>query len=200
LDPRPVSTGSPSYPGVALTFDDGPDGMQTRNVLRVLAREHAPATFFLAGRSIERNPSIARETADAGHEIANHGYRHYSMTTVPPLFVWSNIAMANELIEAVTGVRPRYFRPPHGAWNDTVVSCAAACGLQTILWNVTSGDWHAHATVQSIAYRIATAGAGSIVLCHDKGPRIAEALRRSIPLLREQGLELVTVKSLLEGA
>lgn len=195
-----MSAGSPSSRGVALTFDDGPDWMQTRNVLRVLARECARATFFLTGNSIERDPSIARNTADAGHEVANHGYRHYPMTVVPPLFVRTNIAMGNEVIEAVTGVRPRCFRPPHGAFDDTVVSCAAAYGLRTILWNVMTDDCSARATVQSIAYHIATAGAGSIVLCHDKGPHIAEALRRSIPLLREKGLELVTVTSLLEGA
>jgi peptidoglycan-N-acetylglucosamine deacetylase len=200
LDARPVTAGSPSKRGVALTFDDGPDGMQTRNVLRVLAREEVRATFFLTGESIARNPAIARETADAGHEVANHGYQHYSMTTVPPLFVQSNIAMANQMIEAVTGVRPRCFRPPHGAWDDTVVSSAAACGLRTILWSITTHDWKPHSTVESIAFHIATAGPGSIVLCHDKGPCIAEALRRSIPLLRAQGLELMTVASLLEDA
>ena len=195
-----MSAGSPSSRGVALTFDDGPDCVQTRNVLRILAQESARATFFLTGNSIERDPSIARETADAGHEVANHGFRHYPMTTVPPLFVRTNIAMGNELIEAVTGVRPRCFRPPHGVFDETVVSCAAAYGLRTILWDVMADDCNARSTAESIASNIATAGGGSIVLCHDKGPHIAEALRRSIPLLMEKGLELVTVTSLLEGA
>ena len=185
---------------MALTFDDGPDALQTRNVLRVLAQECVRATFFLTGSSIERDPAVARETADAGHEIANHGFRHYPMTTVPPLFVQTNIVMGNALIEAVTGVRPRCFRPPHGEVDATVLSCAAAYGLRTILWNVMADDCNARATAESIAGNIAGACGGSIVLCHDKGPHIAEALRRSIPLLKEKGLELVTVTSLLEGA
>jgi peptidoglycan/xylan/chitin deacetylase (PgdA/CDA1 family) len=197
---EPVTSGSASSPCVALTFDDGPDGMETRNVLGVLAHERAPATFFLTGSSVEWNPSLAREIAEAGHEIANHGYRHYPMTLVPPLFVWANIAMANGLIEAVTGIRPRTFRPPHGECDETIVSCAAACGLRTILWNVMAEDWHPRAKVEEVVERIAAANAGAIVLCHDKGPCIAEALRRSIPLLRAKGLELVTVTSLLERA
>ena len=195
--PSPVSAGSPSHPRVALTFDDGPDGMQTRNVLAVLERENARATFFLTGGSIEWNPSIARDTAAAGHEVANHGYRHYRMTGVPPLFVWANIAMGNELVEAVTGVRPRWFRPPHGACDETVLSCAAACGLQTVLWNVMTHDWQPRATVDAIAERIAAADAGAIVLCHDKGPRIAAALLKAIPRLKEKGLTLVTLATLL---
>ena len=196
----PVTGGSPSRPSVALTFDDGPDGRQTRNVLGVLAYEKVSATFFLSGRSIERNPLIARQTAEAGHEVANHGYQHYPMTLVSPMFVWSNIAMGKGIIEQVTGVRPRWFRPPHGACDDVIVSCAAACGLQTVMWNVMTDDWHPRATVESIAERIAAATAGSIVLCHDKGPCISEALRRSIPVLKAKGLALVTVTGLLEGA
>jgi peptidoglycan-N-acetylglucosamine deacetylase len=195
----PVIAGSPSRPSVALTFDDGPDGKQTRNVLGALACEEVLATFFLSGRSIERNPAIAREIADARHEIANHGYQHYPMTLISPLFVWSNIAMGKGIVEAVTGVRPRYFRPPHGAWDDVILSCAAACGLQTVMWNVITDDWHPRATVESIANHIAAATAGSIVLCHDKGPCIVEALRRSIPMLKAKGLALVTLTELLEG-
>lgn len=200
MDLQPVFSGSPARPSVAFTFDDGPDGMQTQNVLQVLARENVRATFFLTGGSVEWNPSIARETAEAGHELANHGYRHFPMNTVPPLFVWANVALGNELIRAVTGVRPRWFRPPHGAWDETVVASAAACGLRTVLWNVMAHDWHPDATVDGIVERIAAAGPGSIVLCHDKGPSIAEALRRSISMLRAKGLEPVTLGSLLEAA
>lgn len=193
----PVLAGSPVQRSVALTFDDGPDGQQTLNVLDVLAKENARATFFLSGCSIARNPSIARETVAAGHEAANHGYDHYRMTTVPPLMVWANVALCNGMIEVATGVRPRFFRPPHGACDETVLECAATCGLRTVMWNVMANDWHEESTVEAIVGNISTATAGSIILCHDKGPRIAEALRRAIPFLRQKGLELVTLSSLL---
>src|SRR3954469_9959070 len=63
-------------PGVALTFDDGPHPQGTPAVLEALAAAGAPATFFLVGEQVERRPALAREIADAGHEIALHGHRH----------------------------------------------------------------------------------------------------------------------------
>jgi peptidoglycan/xylan/chitin deacetylase (PgdA/CDA1 family) len=197
---HPVSTGSRLRPSVALTFDDGPDGEQTRNVLDVLASVGARATFFLTGCSVARNPTLAQETVAEGHEVANHGDFHYRMNAVPPLFVWANLACGNGIIEAATGVRPRFFRPPHGASSDVVLSCAAACNLQTVLWSVMADDWHGRAAVDSIAANISAAGAGDIVLCHDKGPHIASALRRCIPMLQAKGLALVTLTSLLQAA
>jgi peptidoglycan/xylan/chitin deacetylase (PgdA/CDA1 family) len=197
---RPVTSGSPLQPNVALTFDDGPDSMQTRNVLAVLAREDAQATFFLNGSSVARHPALAKETVAAGHEVANHGYDHYRMTTVARLSASTNVLRANAIIERTTGMRPRFFRPPHGACDEVVLACADECGLQTVMWSVMADDWHQRATVDSIAANIATATAGSIVLCHDKGPFIAEALRVSIPLLKAKGLSLVTLTSLLRAA
>jgi peptidoglycan/xylan/chitin deacetylase (PgdA/CDA1 family) len=194
----PVTSGCPAQRSVALTFDDGPDGQQTLNVLHVLAKENARATFFLSGCSIARNPSIARETVAAGHEAANHGYDHYPMTTVPPLMVWANVALCNGMIEAATGVRPRFFRPPHGACDETVLASAATCGLRTVLWNVMANDWQQESTVEAIVENISTATAGSIILCHDKGPHIAEALRQVIPFLKQKGLEPVTLSTLLQ--
>src|SRR5437016_5093785 len=63
-------------PGVALTFDDGPHPDGTPAILELLASAKATATFFLVGEQVERYPEVARAVADAGHEIALHGYRH----------------------------------------------------------------------------------------------------------------------------
>ncbi|MDX6474700.1 MAG: hypothetical protein QOH95_211, partial [Gaiellaceae bacterium] len=58
---------------VALTFDDGPHPEGTPAVLDTLARHGASATFFLVGEQVARDPSLAREIVDAGHEVAAHG-------------------------------------------------------------------------------------------------------------------------------
>ncbi|WAL65994.1 polysaccharide deacetylase [Amycolatopsis cynarae] len=48
-------------------------------LLRILAARSVRATFFVPGYTAERYPSVVHAIADAGHEIAHHGYRHESM-------------------------------------------------------------------------------------------------------------------------
>ena len=60
---------------LALTFDDGPSE-GTPEILEILARYRAPATFFQCGANVERLPAVARAVAQAGHEIGNHSHTH----------------------------------------------------------------------------------------------------------------------------
>ena len=59
-------------PLVALSFDDGPDPAYTPQVLDILARYEAHATFFLIGENARRHPELARRIRDMGHEVGNH--------------------------------------------------------------------------------------------------------------------------------
>src|SRR5262245_47927611 len=53
---------------LALTFDDGPSE-STPEILEILARHNASATFFQCGINVQRLPRVAKAAADAGHEI-----------------------------------------------------------------------------------------------------------------------------------
>src|SRR5262249_13821536 len=72
---RSVWRGDPNRRAIALTFDDGPSEA-TPEILAILDRHHAPATFFQCGANVDRLPEIARAVHDAGHEIGNHSYSH----------------------------------------------------------------------------------------------------------------------------
>ena len=67
---------------VALTFDDGPSGRFTRQLLNGLETRDAKATFFLCGYRLEIYPELAKQIHDAGHEIGLHGYSHTDMATL----------------------------------------------------------------------------------------------------------------------
>lgn len=54
---------------IALTFDDGPDPKWTPRVLDVLAKHHAPATFFVIGSQVSRHPGLVRRLVREGHEV-----------------------------------------------------------------------------------------------------------------------------------
>lgn len=59
-----------------LTFDDGPSGNVTPQILDILNREGIKATFFLLGSRVELYPEIVKREYEEGHYIANHGYSH----------------------------------------------------------------------------------------------------------------------------
>ena len=61
---------------VALSFDDGPHAVFTPEVLEILERYGAKATFFLIGERAERHPELVERIRAAGHEIGNHCWRN----------------------------------------------------------------------------------------------------------------------------
>jgi peptidoglycan-N-acetylglucosamine deacetylase len=186
--------------GWALTFDDGPHAQGTPAVLEVLASRGVPATFFLVGQQVLRNPAIAREIVAAGHEIGLHCHRHRNLLSLAPWQVREDISCAQAAIEDATGISPSLYRPPYGVLNATALRLARRAGRRTLLWTHWGRDWEARATPESIAARV-TGGVdeGSILLLHDADDysaagswrRTALALPRVLDALEERGIEAV---------
>jgi len=65
-------------PLVALSFDDGPHPTFTPQVLEILERQDAKATFFLIGERVLRHPDIVARIKAGGHEVGNHYVRNAS--------------------------------------------------------------------------------------------------------------------------
>ena len=64
---------------VALTFDDGPSGRYTRELLDGLAERQVSATFLLCGYRMREYPALTRRIFEEGHEIGLHGFSHDNM-------------------------------------------------------------------------------------------------------------------------
>ena len=72
-----------------------------------LFRERAlPLTAFATGRALELNPALGRVLAEAGHEVAGHGWRWIDYHGVPPDEERRHIRCAIEVIERLCGRRP----------------------------------------------------------------------------------------------
>lgn len=186
---------------VALTFDDGPNPEATPRLLDLLAEQHAVASFFLLGRHVQRWPELARRVVAEGHCVANHGYAHRRLDFAGPARAHAEIAAGAHAIEDATGVRPTYFRAPHGARSPFVSPAARRLGEDTVGWSVGSND-HALRDATAIAKRvIERSRPRSIVLMHDADAydatanRLAtvEAVRSIISALRARGLRLVSL-------
>lgn len=126
-------------PLAALTFDDGPDPEFTPDILDVLDRYDVPATFFMMGWNASTHGDLGRAVVAAGHEIGNHTYEHKNLAFTSGEETLEEIRRGSEVIEEVTGVRPRWFRPPRGQLSGYSIRHATTLGMDTVMWSVTRG-------------------------------------------------------------
>lgn len=190
-----------------LTFDDGPNQGNTERILEVLAREEAPATFFMVGRHAERFPRTAVAVALAGHQIGNHTYSHVKLHRVGPRRTAEEIGRAHQSITAATGSIPHFFRAPHGYRGPFVARAIAPYHYVAFGW--TFGVWDsARPGVEEIRSRVRRRlRPGAIILLHDGdgydpyGDRsqTAEALTGIIADIRAAGYRLDSLFGLVAG-
>ena len=183
---------------LALTFDDGPDPRWTPRVLDMLARLHVQATFFVLGSAVQAHPElIAREVAE-GHEVAVHNWVHTDVYGVSFSELSDSVERTCEAIVAAGAPSPRLWRPPYGRVDAPAMMVASLKKMDLLLWSV-----HTPTAAKAAAVKD-TAGAGSVVLCHDGRTQPSEALftalEGGVRSLLERGLSVTTGSDLLAPA
>ncbi len=81
-------------------------------LLDILGELDVDATFFVPGYTAERHPTPIRSIAEAGHEIAHHGYLHESLVGVDEDTERRILTRGLEALANIAGVRPRGYRAP----------------------------------------------------------------------------------------
>lgn|SRR5215208_5331288 len=182
-----------------------------RRVVRELERTRTPATIFMGGLWARAHPEAARALARSPlFQIENHSLSHLGFkspcygleTTASRATKRREVIRSSNVIEEVTGERPRFFRFPGGCHAKKDLRLVAAAGEQPLGWDVVSGDagqTDASAVAEAVRDGVKP---GSIVVLHMVGapnaPATAAALREIIPALRRDGYELVTIDTLLD--
>ena len=204
--------GSADVPLVALTFDDGPNGRCTADVLDALADVGAPATFFVLGENVDAgaNDEVLARMVREGHAIGLHGYHHEGKMLVAADTLRAELHDASQAVASAlqrAGAAgppspPRFFRPPFGFLTSATAAAANRAGFEVVLWTISVGDWRTGMTAGTVADRIlAEVGPGDVIVLHD-GDRThqrsaaactdrrtaADAVRLLVPRLRERGL------------
>jgi peptidoglycan/xylan/chitin deacetylase (PgdA/CDA1 family) len=164
----PRLCGRSTRPHVALTFDDGPDPASTPRVLDALRDLGLRATFFVLGEQVAAQRSVARRIVDDGHELAVHGWRHVPHLLRSPWAVHPDAERTVREIRSVTGVTPRFWRPPNGVLSGAGLVAARRLRLEPVLWTADGRDWSPRATASSVASRVLERlEPGGTVLLHD---------------------------------
>ncbi|MBP3313238.1 MAG: polysaccharide deacetylase family protein [Oscillospiraceae bacterium] len=126
-----------------LTFDAGYENGYTAQMLDVLKAHEVPATFFLVGTYIEKNPDLVRRMAEEGHTVGNHTQNHPDMSRLNSLeAVKEELKQVEDAYFAVTGSPlPKYYRPPQGIYSEENLRHAQALGYKTVFWSLAYADW-----------------------------------------------------------
>jgi peptidoglycan/xylan/chitin deacetylase (PgdA/CDA1 family) len=200
-----ITSGPPSCPGIALTFDlcpvrKGPGYDQA--LIDYLIQHHVPSTFFMSGRWMTRHDNQVHRLLDVDFfEVGTHGDVH------------AHLPMHNadeqraEILGPVTLFHQRYghdttlFRPPYGEYNNMTVDVVKAIGLRFIQWNIESGDPDPTLSAEQILARVSKRSKpGSIIVFHanGKGTQTRQVIERlTTDVFPQKGLTPMTVSELL---
>jgi peptidoglycan/xylan/chitin deacetylase (PgdA/CDA1 family) len=160
---------------ILITLDDGPDPHDTPILLDLLDRHQTKAIFFMIGEKVRAQPELAREVVRRGHEIGNHTLTHpqASFWCASPWRTWREVAGCQQVIEEITGTKPRLFRAPVGHRNLFTHPIASALGMEVMAWNRRGYDARQRDPAKVLAKILPNLMPGDIVLLHEATP-IAE--------------------------
>ena len=182
----------PKY--IALTFDDGPSGIHTRQLLAGLEVREAKVTFFLCGYRMQQYPELTVRIREAGHEIGIHGFSHQNMAPMSRRDIAAEITDTRALLPEKYPVR--LLRPPGGCCSDAVDQVAGAMGLAIIGWNLDPKDWATQDTAAVGKSILDGVQDGDIILMHDMSASSVSAALNIVDLLTARGFRFVTVSEL----
>ena len=194
----PKSTVDASKPMVALTFDDGPGKYEDR-ILAAFQKYGGKGTFFFVGNQAEKYPNVVKRVAEAGHEVANHSYKHENLPKLSQAGATQSLAKTNEILRRLSGQSVSLVRPPYGATSSSVKAALQNQGQPSILWSIDTLDWKTRNAKSSINIVLQQVKDGDVILMHSIYAQSAEAAEALIPALQERGYQLVTVSELAKA-
>ncbi|MCM2419525.1 polysaccharide deacetylase family protein [Streptomyces sp. RKAG293] len=177
---------------VALTFDDGPDPRWTPQILALLARHHAKATFCEIGPNAQAHPAVVRQITAAGHRLCDHSVHHDEHQSAKSAdYNTHEILDARQEIATAAGpgAEVPYYRAPGGDFKPWIREIAAGHGMRPLGWTSDSDDWKRPGTAAIMRHINANLRPGAIVLMHDGGgdrTQTVQALSRLLDQLDAQ--------------
>lgn len=151
---------------LALTYDDGPSSVMTLQLLDLLRRRAARATFFMLGRNAERYPGIVAQIVKDGHEVGCHSYDHINAWNSGPYSAIRDVQKGYARLSE--WVPPNgMFRPPHGKMNLFTYLVLRRRRAPVWWWTIDSGDTRRRMPKLSQVTELLRREKGGIVLMHD---------------------------------
>jgi peptidoglycan/xylan/chitin deacetylase (PgdA/CDA1 family) len=186
---------------VALTIDDGPDSITTRQILSILQKYKAKATFFLIGSRVLENKNVVIEIIEHGHEIGHHMFTGKTTIRMQYREFTQQFDKTDSILSQYSEVR--WFRPGSGWYSDEMTEYLGTDGYnyQCVLGSVYPFDVQIPSTTFATVFILVNTRPGSIIVLHDRGDRgrrTIKVLSNIIPKLQKRGYQFVTLTELFK--
>ena len=182
---------------VAITFDAAWTNQDTDELIEILKKHNAIATFFVVGDWAEKFPESVKAFHSAGHTIANHSDTHKAFSKSSREEIRKEIVQCNEKLEKITGEKVTLLRAPSGDYTQESLEVAKSLGMFTIQWNCDSLDYTKISIEEIVSRVINGTSNGSIILFHNGVENTAPALDKILTELSKQGYSFVSVEDLI---
>jgi peptidoglycan-N-acetylglucosamine deacetylase len=201
LTPKIVYRVRTHLPLVALSFDDGPHPTFTPQVLEILERQDAKATFFLIGERVLRHADILARIKAGGHEVGNHYVRNAPTLGHSDAEFVRNLEQTERALGGTEGLK--FFRPPGGAAWSRQIKLARERGYTCVLGCAYPHD-PMHPPVWYIRWLVEkNLVPGAIVILHDgisDAKRSLQALPHILAAGQKKGLRFVSIGELMKAS
>lgn len=182
---------------VAISFDSAWGAEKTLGIVEMLKEYDVTATFFLVGFWVDEYSDKVAKIDEVGIEIGCHSNTHPDMTKLSQESVENELKTCVEKIENITNKKVTLFRPPFGAYNNTLIDTCEKLGLIPIQWDVDTLDWKGLSGAEMTNRVMKKVKNGSIILMHNNSDNILEGLRMILDRLKLQGYEITSVGELV---
>lgn len=182
---------------IAITFDAAWTNQDTEQIIEILKKHNAKATFFIVGDWAEKFPESVKAFFDAGHTIANHSDTHKAFSKCSREEIKEEIVNCNKKLESITNTPVTLVRAPSGDYTDQSLEVCKELGMTMIQWNCDSLDY-TKISINEIVNRVIKGSTnGSILLFHNGVDNTAPALDEILTQLEKQGYTFVSVEDLI---
>ena len=174
----------------ALTFDDGPNGAHTTELLDFLADNDVVATFCVIGQNVTApgGAALLQRIVSDGHALCNHGTSYADMGGWTKAQVETDLKANLAIIRDALGdpdAKVPYFRAPNASWGQTA-PVAVALGMQPLAVANTIADWETQDEATLTTNLRASMKNGEIVLVHDGGGNRAGSVAATKTVVAER--------------
>ena len=182
---------------VAVTFNCAWEADDIPEILALLKKYEAKATFFILGQWAKENPDSVKMIFEAGHEIGTHSNTHPDMAKITMEKTREELFRSCEYIEKACGEKPKLFRAPSGSYSSELIKNVSEMGFITIQWDVDSRDWKNKTAAEMVESVTKNVRRGSIILFHSGKKNTLEALPQILEILKNGGYEFAKVSELI---
>lgn len=195
----PIYAVKTSEKRLALTFDCAWENSDTDELLAILQKYEAKATFFTTGDWCERYQEDVKKIYAEGHDIGNHSYAHPHVASIDTDTLIADTKKCDVIVEELIGKTPMLYRAPYGEYSDKMLETLEdKMNKKVIQWDVDSRDWQKKRTASEMADAVCKAvDNGSILLFHNDTPNTPQAVEQLLQRLQKQGYSFVLVRDLI---